>query len=63
MIFLLDSKLFADDTSIVLVIHDEDLLANEPNEKWKLFFYEDLTKQAQEVNFSCKSNKSNHPRV
>ena len=63
MIFLLDSKLFADDTSIVLVINDEDLLANEPNETWKLFFYGDLTKQAQEVKCSCKSNKSHHPRV
>ena len=47
MTFVLDSELLADHTLIFLVIHDKDMSVNERNDKWKIFFYQDLTKQTQ----------------
>ena len=64
-------KLFADDTSLFLVIRNKHLLAQNLNEdlnkinhwvfQWKMSFNLDPSKQAQEVIFSRKLQKSVHP--
>ena len=64
-------KLFADDTSLFSIVHDLHLTANELNRdlakindwayQWKMNFNPDPTKQAQEVIFSRKSQRQNHP--
>ena len=66
-------KLFADDTSLFSTVHDPSKSAKLLNDdlqkisdwafKWKMLFNPDVTKQAQEVIFSRKSNKTDHPVV
>ena len=66
-------KLFADDTSIFSIVHDNDLstreLENDLNKiqewayQWKMSFNPDASKQAQEVIFSRKNNKPHHPTL
>ena len=67
------AKLFADDTSLFSTVHDPSKSAKVLNDdlqknsdwafKWKILFNPDVTKQAQEVVFSHKSNKTDHPVV
>ena len=67
------AKLFADDTSLFSTVHDPSKSAKVLNDdlqknsdwafKWKMLFNPDVTKQAQEVVFSHKSNKTDHPVV
>ena len=64
-------KLFADDTSLFLVVHDINASARELNDElkktdkwafqWKMSFNPDPSKQAQEVIFSYKIKKLPHP--
>ena len=64
-------KLFADDTSLFSVICTKHLSAQNLNEdlnkinhwafQWKMSFNPDPSKQAQEVIFSCKLQKSVYP--
>ena len=64
-------KLFADDTSFFSVIHNKHLSAQNLNEdlnktnhwvfQWKMNFNPDPSKQAQEVIFPCKLQKSVYP--
>ena len=64
-------KLFADDTSLFSVIHNINSTANDLNSdlmkisnwafQWKMRFNPDPKKQAQEVIFSRKINKTDHP--
>ena len=66
-----NAKLFADDTSLFSVIHDSSTTRNELNDdlvkisnwayQWKMSFNPDPNKQAQEVIFSRKTKKLNHP--
>ena len=66
-------KLFADDTSLFSVVHDTNQSGvnfNDDLEKisswafqWKLSFNLDINKQAQEVIFSRKHQKSNDPSL
>ena len=68
-----NSKLFADDTSLFSVINDKHLSANKLNQdlnrinnwafQWKISFNPDPSKQAQEVFFSRKLQKSTHPTL
>ena len=62
-------KLFADDTSLFLVVYNKNTSAKEPNDLWKIStwayqwktsFNPNRLKQAQEVIFSCKMTKTNH---
>ena len=65
------AKLFADDTSLFSVIHDSSTTRNKLNDdlvkinnwtyQWKTSFNPDPKKQAQEVIFSRKTKKLNHP--
>ena len=65
-----NAKLFADDTSLFLAVHDVSASAKELNDdlkkvndwpfQWKMSFNPDPSKQAQEVFFSCKSKRSTH---
>ena len=65
--------MFADDTSIFLVVRDIAASTEELNNdlrnisksayQWKMIFNTDLTKQAQEVIFSRKINKPVHPNL
>ena len=65
-----NAKLFADDT-LFSVIHDSSTTRNELNDdlvkisnwayQWKMSFNPDPNKQAQEVIFSRKTKKLNHP--
>ena len=67
----LNLRLFADDTSLFLVVRDTNLLANALNNdllkinnwayQWKMGFNPDHSKQAQEVIFSRKIKKPSHP--
>ena len=67
------AKLFADDTSLFSTVHDPNHSAkiingdlNKISEwayKWKMLFNPDITKQAQEVIFSRKNIKKDHPVV
>ena len=64
-------KLFADDTSLFSVIYNIDSSGNDLNSdlmkisnwafQWKMGFNSDPNKQAQEVIFSRKINKIDHP--
>ena len=63
-------KLFADDTSLFSVVHNinsttndlkSDLIKNNWAFQWKMRFNPDPNKQAQEVIFSRKINKIDHP--
>ena len=66
-------KLFANDTSLFSVLQDITLSANNLNDdlkkikkwtfQWKRSFNPDPNKQAQEVIFSRKLNKPNHPSL
>ena len=66
-------KVLADDTSLFSTVHDPSKSAKLINDdlqkisdwafKWKMLFNPDVTKQAQEVIFSRKSNKADHPVV
>ena len=65
------AKLFADDTSLFSTVHDPNHSAKIINDdqnkisewayKWKMLFNPDTTKQAQEVIFSRKNIKKDHP--
>ena len=67
------AKLFADDTSLfstvrdhakcVKVLNDDLLKVSNWAFKWKMIFNPDITKQAQEVIFSRKSKKTDHPAL
>ena len=64
-------KLFADDTSLFLVVHDQNVSANDLNHdlkkindwayQWKMNFNPDHSKQAQEIIFSRKIQENFHP--
>ena len=66
-------KLFADDTSLFSVVQNIDSTANDRNSdlmkisdcvlQWKMRFNPDPKKQAQEVIFSRKINKIDHPQL
>ena len=66
-------KLFADDTSLFSTVHDPTLSAkilnddlsriSEKEHRWKMLFNPDINKQAQEVIFSRKNTKNDHPIV
>ena len=66
-------NLVADDASIFSVVNDANISADELNKdlkkisewtyKQKMSFNPDLNKQAQEVIFSKKLNKSTHPKI
>ena len=63
-----NAKLFVGNTTLFSVIHDSHTSANDLNKdfemiqnwafQWKVNFNVDLTKQAQEVIFSCKTKKN-----
>ena len=65
--------MLADDTSLFSVIHDVDTSANEINydlyqinkwaSKWKMRFCPAPNKQVQEIIFSRKTEKKNHPSL
>ena len=67
----MNSKLFADNTSLFSVIHNSQTSANDLNEdlemihnwvfQWKMNFYPDPTKQTQGAIFSHKTKKLPHP--
>ena len=67
------AKLFADGTSIFPVVFDITLSLLQLNDdlikisdwayQWKMSFNPEVTKKAQEVVFSCKSQKVTHPTV
>ena len=59
-------KLFSDDTSLFSAIHNINSTANDCKIsnwafQWKMRFYADPNKQTQEVIFSRKINKIDHP--
>ena len=63
-------KLFADDTSVFSIFHDINSSIKQLNDpkkisdwayQWKMSFNRDLSKQAQEIIFSCKSSRVDHP--
>ena len=64
-------KLFADDSSLFSVVHNTNSTVNDLNSdlikmnnwgfQWKIRFNSDPNKQAQEVIFSRKINKIDHP--
>ena len=66
-------KFFADDTMLYSIVTDPATSARELNNdlrliqewayQWKLEFNPDPTKQANEVIFSCKKKKINHPSL
>ena len=66
-----DVKLFADDTSLFSIVQNPFLSAETLNKdleliekwafQWKMSFNPDVNKQAQEVLFSRKTEKINHP--
>ena len=68
-----NAKLFADDTSLFLVVRDIAASTEELNNdlrniskwayQWKMIFKPDLTGEAQEVVFSRKLNKTVHPNL
>ena len=68
-----NTKLFADDTSFFSVVQDITLSVKNLNDylkkinkwafQWKMSFNPDPNKQAQEVIFSRKLNKPNHPSL
>ena len=68
-----DAKLFADDTSLITVVYNEETSATVLNNdlnlikqwafQWKMQFNPDVNNQAVEVIFSCKRNKPAHPPI
>ena len=66
-------QFFADDTSLLSVVQNLNSTANDPNSdlmkisdwtfQWKMRFNPDPKKQTQEVIFSRKINKIDHPRL
>ena len=66
-------KPFADDTSIFSIVHDIDLSSKQLNDdqkkisdwayQWKMYFNPDLSKQVQELTFSQKASRIDHPVV
>ena len=65
-------RLFADDTSLFSVVHDRNTSADEFHDdllkirwacQWKMSFNPDPSKEAQEIIFSCKIKKPNHPEL
>ena len=68
-----DAKMFADDTSLFSVISDSITTATALNEDlvkvknwahlWKMSFNPDSSKQAQQVIFSRKLTRTNHPDI
>ena len=64
------TKLFADGTSLFSKVYDSNLSTRQLSNdllkmtvwahKWKMIFNPDITKQAQEVVFSRKTDKVNH---
>ena len=66
-------KLFADDTSLLTIVKDENDSANVLNNdlllilkwafNWKMLFNPDPTKPAQEVFFPRKKKTQNHPTL
>ena len=66
-------KLFAEDTSLFSTVHDPTLSVKILNDdlsrisewahRWEMLFNPDITKQAQEVIFSRKNTKNDHPIV
>ena len=68
---LFNSKLSVNDASIFSVVIDHLNSSNKPNEdlakiyqwayRWKMSFNPEVSKQAQEVTFSCKKDINNHP--
>ena len=66
-------KLFADDTSLLLIVYGPNISASQLESdlkkinhwayKWKMNFNPDISEQAQEVIFSRKSVKVSHPSV
>ena len=68
-----NAKLFADDISLFLVIHDVDTSVNKINNnfypinewvfQWKIAFNTDASKQVREVIFSRKTKKISHPSL
>ena len=66
-------KLFADNTSLFSTVHDPTLSAKILNDdlsrisewarRWKMLFNPDISNQAQEVIFSRKNTKNDHPIV
>ena len=66
-------KFFADDTMLYSIVKDPELSASDLNQdlhtiqqwahQWKLEFNPDPTKQATEVQFSCKTGTINHPQL
>ena len=69
MISVLSAKLFADDTSLFVIVYDESIAAEQLNNdlkiisewayQWKMQFNPDKTKQAVQVIFSQKNIKAN----
>ena len=67
------AKLSANDTPVFSIVHDLDSSTKQLNDdlkmisdwvyQWKISFNPDSSKQAQEVIFSCKSSRVEHPRV
>ena len=65
-----NAKLFADDTSLFSVVQDTNTFATELNSdlkkindwafQWKMTFYSDRSKQAQEIIFNRKFKKATH---
>ena len=65
------AKLFADDTSLFSTVYDPNMSADQLDKdlrkisdwayKWEMIFNTDCSRQAQEVIFSRKTNKINHP--
>ena len=68
-----DVRLFADDTSVFNVVFDTDISAEVLNQdlramqdwayQWKMSFNPDPTKQAEQVIFSTKVFKAEHPVI
>ena len=66
-------KLLADNTSLFSTVYDPNMSADQLDKylqknsewayKWRMIFHPDLSKQAQEVIFSRKTNKTNHPTI
>ena len=66
-------RLFANDTSLLSIVHDRNTFANELNNdllliriwtfQWKMSFNPDLSKQTEKVIFSRKIKKPNHPEL
>ena len=67
------AQLFADETSISPIVHDINSSTKQLNDdlkkisdwayQWEISFNLDLSKQAQEVIFSCKSSRVDHQTV